>query len=105
MCVCVCVCVCVYIYVCVCVCVQRKLEDIDENRMEAERKLESQTEKLKVTDTTHDTIVAEISKSYAVLLYMTVHGALHFVQAKLRISHTCIVTEHSLPTNKFVYDV
>ena len=38
----------IVMYCCVCACVQRKLEDIDKNRMEAERELKRQTEKLKV---------------------------------------------------------
>ena len=47
-------CFCIHIhtyvmYCCVCACVQRKLEDIDKNRMEAERELKRQTEKLKVS--------------------------------------------------------
>ena len=57
-------------YYCVCVCVQRKLKDIGKNKMEAERELKRQTEKLKVTDTTHDIIVAKVTKSYTVLFYM-----------------------------------
>ena len=65
----------------VCVCVQRKLEDVDKNRMEAERELKRQTEKLKVTDTTHDTIVAKVTKLYTVLLYMTVE---HSILCKLQ---------------------